>query len=266
MTNIYESWGMGIDPDALEVGKTSDKEPVDNLDDTDLYDPLLGKVPNSNVGDDDLELDSLVGDLGISDDYFTDDKTELNKDNSTRNITTSNDNKEVTTEQNLDNTKKEPVNTSVPKSEPTTSNVSELLPLVKKAVFIILLPSILIFSVYAFANKSSSDGNNKSTEQQVTVPALDNVLIMNDGFTGLSDYVEDLLIVEKKSILSGDSLITMLCGTTTKKGVDLYVPVTIDLYNSIENGSIVKVRFKQLKIDNMIYNTDIQIGGVVEWG
>lgn len=264
MTNIYESWGMGIDPDALEVGKTSDKEPVDNIDDTDLYDPLLGKVPNSNVGDEDLELDSLVGDLGISDDYFTDDKTESNNINSTKNTTTSKENREATTTINLDNTKEEPVNTSVQKSEPTNSSVSELLPLVKKAVFIILLPSILIFSVFAFANKSSSDGNSKSTEQQVTVPALDNILIMNDGFAGLSDYVEDLLIVEKKSILSGDSLITMLCGTTTKKGVNLCIPVTTDLYNSIENGSIVKVRFKQLKINNMIYNTDIQVGGVVE--
>lgn len=264
MTNIYESWGMGIDPDALEVGKTSDKEPVDNIDDTDLYDPLLGKVPNSNVGDEDLELDSLVGDLGISDDYFTDDKTESNNINSTKNTTTSKENREATTTINLDNTKEEPVNTSVQKSEPTNSSVSELLPLVKKAVFIILLPSILIFSVFAFANKSSSDGNSKSTGQQVTVPALDNILIMNDGFAGLSDYVEDLLIVEKKSILSGDSLITMLCGTTTKKGVNLCIPVTTDLYNSIENGSIVKVRFKQLKINNMIYNTDIQVGGVVE--
>lgn len=264
MTNIYESWGMGIDPDALEVGKTSDKEPVEKLDDTDLYDPLLGKVPNSNVSDEDLELESLVGDLGISDDYFTDDMAETNTASTTVNTTTSNVNTETTTEQDLNNTKKEQVNTSVPKSEPTTSNVSELLPLVKKAVFIILLPSILIFAVFAFANKGSSDSDSKSTEQQVTVPALDNILIMNDGFAGLSDYVEDLLIVEKKSILSGNSLITMLCGTTTKKGVELYVPVSTDLYNSIENGSIVKVRFKQLKINNMIYNTDIQVGGVVE--
>lgn len=146
--------------------------------------------------------------------------------------------------------------------------VDKYLILTKKVLLFGVLPLIGLFTIILMVGSRPKDKSvpvQQQTQvvQEIKTPTLDNILIMNEQFTGLSDYVEDLLIVEKKSIVTGDSLVTFVCGKTTKNNVYLSVPVSTETYNRLVNGSIIKVRFKQLKINNIIYNTDIELGGVI---
>lgn len=277
MNNIYESWGMGITPSELEVGTSSPNvsEPEVVVSSGDLYDPLNGRV--STLDDEDLKnLQNLAEELGIDDDYFGEEPPSVIESNLSDITRESLIDTEQTLTQDVPSgstcgTPLKPETnirtTPLPDADIESEGILKYLPILKKIVVFGLLPSIAIFAAFIIIGKGGSKvivPGEQSSKPVSQVKSLDNILLLNTDYSGLSDYVEDILILEKKSIISGDSLVTLFCGNTTKSGVYITAPVGMDLFNSVANGSVLKVRFKQLKINDTVYTTNIEIGGVIE--
>lgn len=133
-----------------------------------------------------------------------------------------------------------------------------------------LIVSCVVYGVQSMFGKK----NDKETSMQTTpYPNVNNVVdqaiskrrtLTNETFSGLSDVVEDILIVEKYAEVNKDGLVLYLGGTTTKFKVEVSVPVTLETYNSITNGSLVKIGFKVIEIDNKKYCTEYNLMEVIE--
>lgn len=144
-----------------------------------------------------------------------------------------------------------------------------------KIVVAICLVGFLCVScvVYGVQSIFSNKDDVATSTQTTTYPNINNVVdqaiskrktLTNETFTGLSEVVEDILIVDKYAEVNKDGLVLYLGGTTTKLKAEVSVPVTLETYNSIPNGSLVKIGFKVIEIDKKKYCTEYNLMEVIE--
>lgn len=112
--------------------------------------------------------------------------------------------------------------------------------------------------------KPNSESSSITSTVDKSTPSHSSGVLLNEQFAIGEDLYEDLLIVKKLAILDGDNFQTYLTGDTTKGELKVSVPVDLDTYNSIQNGSIVRIRYRYIKIDNKLYASEIRLMEVIQ--
>ncbi len=138
------------------------------------------------------------------------------------------------------------------------------------ACCVLAVVCIVILVLSMFRKDDTKQGTTQQTQQPqpntpaITEPTRLELQVDSETFPEMTGPFQDNLIVDKVVDIVGNSATFYIEGETTKNDYFVRIPVSMAMYNSIEDGCILKISFHAIKMNNNVVCGDIQILEVID--